>query len=485
MLWIEHDSISPCDVSTVKDVLENIARLITPFPVAAYDTQKPGLGLLVHDGFYPGYDDSESESATSSIVSGEISPWSMVDAFAEITPARLDMPTSADDVIGDVVSSSSDWARESANAMGGVHVDNDQGNERADGSSRGADMGTGNSGSIGDLQGPRNFQSINGRYEGGNDDDDDEEDDASPPTPPADPPLGSDLCIPSGTFTGRTKLDFGSSRAQDLSVSFDLQIQPSHQRGKINCAISIDNLVVRASPPETVTAAPKSVRYITDRVAITVGPSGRCYPPTEVTPQDRDFVERQTTSVRTQIGAGIQASMPPSFALQGTKSFGKSVEHRPVTLSVEPISIGAGQGDDICWYYQTHSRAETHLELSSKNPPTHEVSYRISPTSNTPDNFRVQVEVFYHLRRIPRRFESSFAPRFRFLKDIIARDFVMTLEVIIGKQAADNFVFPAMNKEGCDLDLELNIKEGFSPGQGKTGGRGSVKSQLNTATKCA
>jgi len=81
MLWIEYDSISPNDVSTVKAVFENIARLITPFAAALGDTQGPGIGLLVHDGFHPGYDDSESESATSSNLSCEVSPWSMVDAF--------------------------------------------------------------------------------------------------------------------------------------------------------------------------------------------------------------------------------------------------------------------------------------------------------------------------------------------------------------------------------------------------------------------
>jgi len=482
MLWIEYDSISPCNVPTVKTVLENIARLIRPFPVAAYDTQKLGIGLLVHDGIYPGYDD-ESESSTSSNLSREISPWSTVEAFAKIPTDPSDTLASVEDVMEDGVFSSSDFVAESANAMD-VHVDNDQGNERTDGGSQGADIGAVSSGYNSSPEGSRNFQFINGDSGGGNDEDDDEDDDTSPPTPPADPPLGSDLCIPSGTFTGRTKLDFGSSRTQELSISFDLQIQPSHQRGKINCAISLDNLVVRASPPETVTATPKSVRYITDRVAITVGPSGRCYPPTAVTPQDRDFVERHTTSMRTQIGAGIEASIQPSFTLQGTRSVGKSIDHRPITLAVEPISIGAGQGDDICWFYRTHSRAETHLELSSKNPPTHEVSYRISPTSNTPDNFRIQVEAFYHLRRIPRRFESSFSPRFRFLKDVIARDFIMTLEVNITKEGRDNFVFPGMNKEGCDLDLELYVREGFSR-QGKSGGRGSVKSQLNTATKCA
>jgi hypothetical protein len=63
----------------------------------------------------------------------------------------------------------------------------------------------------------------------------------------------------------------------------------------------------------------------------------------------------------------------------------------------------------------------------------------------------------------------------------------MTLEAVIGNEQADNFVFPGMNKEGCDLDLELNFMEGGNVGQGVpiTGGKGCVKSQLNTAaTKC-
>jgi hypothetical protein len=105
-----------------------------------------------------------------------------------------------------------------------------------------------------------------------------------------------------------------------------------------------------------------------------------------------------------------------------------------------------------------------------------------------PENFRIKVDVFYHRKRIPRRLKSKFSsPMFRFLKDVSARDIVMTLEAVIGKGQGDNFVFPGMNKEGCDLDLDLNFMECGNVGQGVpiTGGKGCVKSQLNTATKCA
>ena len=71
--------------------------------------------------------------------------------------------------------------------------------------------------------------------------------------------MGYELRLLSGTFTGR---NFGSSRTQELSVSFNLQINPSHQPGKVHCAILMDDLVVRASDQDTVTAIPKDVRVM-------------------------------------------------------------------------------------------------------------------------------------------------------------------------------------------------------------------------------
>jgi hypothetical protein len=473
MLWIEYDSISPCDAVTVKNVLEKIAEIIAPFPVAAYDTQESGIGLLVHDGFYPEYDD---ESARSSSLSPPVAPQGLMDLSTEMAGAVADNLTIIEDVMEDARSLFSTLMRDDETP---ADMDlNDRGNGASNDGSPGTNIRTGGIGYLTESSDGCGNCQFN---EGGNDNEDDE-DDACPPTPPAESPMESEIYVPSGTFTGRTKLDFGSS-SQELSISFDLEIAPSRQRGKVNCAISIDNLLIRASQPDSVTDAPKSMRYITDRVALIIGPSGRCYPPTSVSPQERDFVERQTTSMRTQIGASIEASAQPSLTLQGMKSIGKSVDHRSITLSVQPISIGAGQGDEICWFYRTHCKAETHLELSSKNPPTHEVSYRISPAATMPDNFRIQVQAMYHLRKIPRRLKSSFPARFRFLKDVIARDLKMTLEVTIEEEAADNFLFPKTNKEGCDLELESNIREGFK-GQATIGGRGSINAELSTAEKC-
>jgi hypothetical protein len=484
MLWIEYDSTSSnTDRRSVENILESIAKIITPFPVAAYDTEDWGIGLLVHDGFYPGYDDESS--ATSSDSSRESSPSRLVDLLPELPLLPLETLE-----LEDANSTSSDYMPSNTSAM-----DNDgdngqmieQSNYNRGGAGSIGAMGSGNSSGSGG--GWRNLQTGNGDNGRGDDEDDDENNDTSPPTPPADPPIGSELDVPSGTFTGTTKLNFGSSPLpQELGISFDLQIDPSHNRGKVNCAISIDNLVVRASGDDTFAPIPLTERYTTDRVAITVGPSGRCHPPKEVSPLAHYFVERHTTSVRNQYGASLEASAYPSFTLQGTRTIGESIDQRSVTLAVQPLEIGAGKGKDFHWFYKTCTEAETHLELSTRNPPIHEVSYGFPQSSNALENFRIKVDVFYRRKRIPRRLKSKFSsPIFRFLKDVSARDIVMTLEAVIGKEQGDNFVFPGMNKEGCDLDLELNFMEGGNVGQGVPimGGKGCVKSQLNTATKCA
>jgi hypothetical protein len=482
MLWIEYDSTPSCDIAVLRNILERVAKIVTPFPVAAYDVQEDGIGVLVHDGFYPGYDDDSS--ATSSSLSRDISPSGWVDVGPDVGLIPLEM-AAMEGVVSTTPAGNVTVNTSTVDDDGDTGYSNTSNNDSRDGTSSSV---PGNGNTTGGGGQSRNSQTGEGGFGARNGEDEGEDDDTSRPKPPADPPVASELDLPSGTFTGRTNLCFGSSGTQELSISFDLQINPSCQPGKVNCAISLSKLVVRASDQDTISTIPETGRYVTDRVAITIGPSGRCDPPHAVSPLVPWFAERQTMSLRNQYGANFQASWYPSLSIQGSRTIGTSVDRQPVTLSIEPIRIGAGQGDDIRWFYQAHCAAETHLELSTRNPPTHEVSYGIPQSSNMPENFRIKVDVFYHRKRIPRRLKSKFSsPMFRFLKDVSARDIVMTLEAVIGKGQGDNFVFPGMNKEGCDLDLDLNFMECGNVGQGVpiTGGKGCVKSQLNTATKCA
>ena len=474
MLWIEYDS-TELDLPTAKTVIESIAKIIPPFPVAAYSTEASGFGLLVHDGMYEGCDDDSSARSTTSsddasvsnrFIDLHVSPF---ESFAQITPVEFETaycPGASDDVDS-----------------------NDDGNGSTDDSreeSSGGAKSTGNS--TGSSSGSNPSQTGDDGLFGEDEQDDDNDGNTTPPTPPGDLRLDSETCFPSGTFTGTTRLNLGPSLTQDLNVSFDLQIDPSRLRGKINCAILIDNLVVRASDDESVATIPKIARYTTSRLAITVGPSGHCHPPKGASPLTRYFAERQTVSVRNQYGASLEASTYPRITLQGTRTVGHSIDRPPVTLAIEPIRIGAGGGNDFRWFYKAHTDAETHLELSSENPPTHRVSYDISSNSKMPEHFKVKLEVFYHRKRLPRRLKSRFSRVFRFLKDVTARDIVMTLETTIGEERADKFIFPGAEKGGCDLDLEVNFLDyvGNHVAQGipVMGGQGCVKSRLNTTIKC-
>src|SRR5271154_2357265 len=94
MLWIEYDSTPNCDSATVRNIVERMAKIVSPFPVAAYDGQDGGIGALVHDGFYPGYDDDSS--ATSSSLSRDISPSGWVDVGPGTGLIPLEMATMED-----------------------------------------------------------------------------------------------------------------------------------------------------------------------------------------------------------------------------------------------------------------------------------------------------------------------------------------------------------------------------------------------------
>src|SRR5277367_699616 len=366
MLWIEYDSISPSDLPAVKNVLESIATIISPFPVAAYDTQEFGIGLLVHDGFYPGYDDESS--STSSNLSSNISPSSWVEVNPEIDliPLEIEME--------DLVFTSPAGNVTANTSAADNDVDNNHNNPSNNDSRDGTNIdapGNGNINGGGGLSG--NPRTGGGGFGAGNGEEEDEDDHESPTTPPADLSVVSELYLPSNTFTGRTRLNFGSSCMQELSVSFDLRITPSHKDGKINCAILIDDFVVRASERNSgITTVQMNARYVTDRITLTIRPSGPYRPPVNVFPLLPYFTEKQTISVNQQCRATFTGSAFPSISLQGSRAKGNSVDRRPVTIAVEPVDIRPGiESDSQVWIYRTHSAGEGHLEFSSKHPPKH------------------------------------------------------------------------------------------------------------------
>jgi hypothetical protein len=64
MLWIEYESGEEVTISAVHDVLNSLAKIVSPFPICAYDRGDNGLRPMAHDGILQ--DDSPSTSDSSS-----------------------------------------------------------------------------------------------------------------------------------------------------------------------------------------------------------------------------------------------------------------------------------------------------------------------------------------------------------------------------------------------------------------------------------
>jgi hypothetical protein len=45
MLWIEYESSCPIELGFVKEIVANIAGLVSPYPVAAFDVGVFSLGI--------------------------------------------------------------------------------------------------------------------------------------------------------------------------------------------------------------------------------------------------------------------------------------------------------------------------------------------------------------------------------------------------------------------------------------------------------
>src|SRR5271154_3159940 len=202
-------------------------------------------------------------------------------------------------------------------------------------------------------------------------------------------------------FTGTTTLSIRGSLRQELTTSIGLCIHPSIESRFADCQIILDLVVVRTSSlysdgnesfPET---GPPNHFYITEEATIIIGAcGGYCDPPVSLHPLPQHFAERHTTSTRAQLDVSIEASANPKFIVKGSKGSGKSVDFDPVTLALEPTFIGTAARNAFQWQYKPLGSYRTNIELSSRNPPTHEATYRIF-SSETPESLRVVAQAIY------------------------------------------------------------------------------------------
>jgi hypothetical protein len=201
--------------------------------------------------------------------------------------------------------------------------------------------------------------------------------------------------------------------------------------------------------------------YTMERVSIEVGHSqGSCDPPVSVHPLRQHFAERHTVSQKNQIDLSFEASANPKFTLKGSRGSGKTIEHDPITMSLEVEHIGAGKGNDCIWRYRPVGDVGATLELSSANPPVHEATFRVD-CKDAPKYFKVITHsTFKQNGKLGRQKTPNVSAAARVLRDLRAMHIIARLGVKVENSDDDWFCFPAENKKGCCLKTEVRIDGG-------------------------
>ena len=327
--------------------------------------------------------------------------------------------------------------------------------------------------SLGNLEPSRN--KAGGNKEDHGDDGDDKEPTLLVTKDPQPPPEWRQR----GTFTGETKLttretEQGKSIGQSLLINFGMTIDPTYERGAIDCGISLNSLLVNASnlvdddnkEIKTIGKVPAEPFYVNETTLITFVPTGKCSPPAaqDAYPLQHQFIAKQT-STRTA-SAELDIQFPKLFTFKGTAGGSRAVEQPQILVAMEPIHIRNENQQDMQWYYKIHKDFETRLQLSQHSPLVHRATYTVLPHSHMPENFKVRIDsTFRRNALIPRLISSgntAVPTIFKYLEQICAYHIIMTLEATIGRE--EDFRFPTEQKGGFELEMELKCIGGSLTG---------------------
>jgi hypothetical protein len=375
MLWIEFESEGQLEISVVKAVLSSLAKLLSPFPICAYDRGECNVGLLVHDGILPGT--GEEDVASQDLVREEKSRGnndgssnSSLDFLSDST----DISTSTD-MRADLIPVPESFHNEANSVTNDINFTSSSngGGMNPDGSAQGHQAGMNSNGNSGMANQNGNHR---GNHDAGDDNDDDDgnnEDVVRAPSPKGIPEFD--------TFAGTTHLRLDKLR-QDLDISFDLRIQPTRRFGVADCVISIDNCIVRAgdmysNPTADDWQDPQLPCYVSRRTMITFSPSGNCRVAKNAYPLWPNYEEKNTVNIGKRVEGNFEASANPKAVFKIGSSKNQIVDQIPTTLAIRPRKIGSGSRRDFRWDYTVTSQAETYLELSSDHPPMHRATFPV------------------------------------------------------------------------------------------------------------
>jgi hypothetical protein len=395
MLWIQYEASGPVNPESIKAILKCISEIIEPFPVAAFDTGPFGIGVMVY-GLSEPEDSNETED---SLIEPE--------------------------------------------------------NEHTD------DNGVNDPGG----NGPRP-PNDNHHEPGGNDKDHGDQGDENDDNGQGATQTSSRICRSrqAPIFTGEVTIRCDQSHTQRLKTSFGLAISPSAAYTGPNFQVRLDSIVIVASamsrndetaPPFAEEMTPL---YVIDNIRIVVAPSEGHVAAPVARPQKRHFIRSVSTSRQTQWSVAITASAAPAGTLGIGGQNSTSIEHNPIVIGIVPEHIGGGARNDFEWRYKVLGDSDTHVEMSSRNPPVHEATYILY--SSPPSLVDVSVEtVFRRKRRIVPIERSPFRAYFRVFQDVQVMHLRTRLDVKIpSSEGRGGFVFPVNDERGTYLKIVAEIE---------------------------
>ena len=318
MLWIQYEDQN-CQLGAefIEDITNNLAKLSAPYPVAVYSEDSDFKGLFYHDGYS---DHSEIESASGVENVERYGPdLTLATRFSQVqktestsqTSTLLDVQAVSTLQLGaesNRINRSSSGNVERAEVLWiearPVSIQTTENNTQSAASSpqTDSDLQTDNanpsaiSSQEETLSGsPENSPPHDDGNESGNDEDGDKR-----KLRPTDVPSDAVKMVKKfGIFTGVANVIVTDSTLQRLTISFGLQINPSHDADTdaMACRIYLDKFFISASRMEH-TSNTKICRVVPDHYFVTeeawviAGPSaGECTGPYDVHPRTRDFHE--------------------------------------------------------------------------------------------------------------------------------------------------------------------------------------------------
>ena len=462
MLWIQYEATEQIQVTKVQKIVEGIAKYIEPYPVAAFDRGKFGVGLVV------------------SAISTRVSDYGSNDDHAELEIAQRRSSSSGScqvswDSGSDRPPLSSTPSSKSVELSGedrGTAAENSISSTPSN--DAGLDEATAN-GSTSDFSGS-GVSSVShtggsGRPEAKRAADDDENNDADSYHPNEDEATQPPVRKRNDRFSGTVTLQLSDTLKQELTISMGLQIRPILGEDFTDCKITLNPVQVMASSlycedEDDDLDSATSHYYVSEKVRILIRAcEGYCEPPDSLHPLVHHFQEQVATSVGSSYGACLEISTNPKLVLKGSKDKGKMVDQPGVTIGLEVGHIGsAAGGKGFQWNYRPHGPYATNLELSSSNWPSHQARYRVYQ-SDTPNYFKVLIRATFRQNAKLTRSHSPHAPALRILRDLRAMHVTVTLEVKIGRDGEDWFLFPAEGKGGRRLNKTIKLENGWLEGQ--------------------